>query len=100
MNKKIIEKIVCARPTDFLDVNNLISISQYGFRKKHYTLHPLIHFQNFVPLLLTKKNTQLLYSVISGKLRHRGSQNFINLPVTKKNGSARSRVALVPGLPH
>ena len=68
MNKKVIEKIVCARPTDFLDVNNLISISQYGFRKKHYTLHPLIHFQNFVPLLLTKKNTQLLYSVISGKL--------------------------------
>ena len=65
---KIIEKIVCARLTDFLDVNNLISNSQYGFRKKHSTLHPLIHFQNFVSTALDKKNTQLPYSVISGKL--------------------------------
>ena len=52
---KIIEKIVCARLTDFLDVNNLISNSQYGFRKKHSTLHPLIHFQNFVSTALDKK---------------------------------------------
>ena len=51
---KIIEKIVCSRLTCFLDVNNLISSSQFGFRKKHSTLHPLIHFQNFVSSALDK----------------------------------------------
>ena len=52
---KIIEKIVCTRLTCFLDVNNLISNSQYGFRKKHSTLHPLIHFQNFISSALDRK---------------------------------------------
>ena len=51
---KIIEKIVCTRLTCFLDVNKLISSSQFGFRKKHSTLHPLIHFQNFVSSALDK----------------------------------------------
>ena len=52
---KILEKIVCIRFTEFLDVNNLISPSQYGFRKKHSTLHPLVHFLNFVSTSLDKK---------------------------------------------
>ena len=52
---KIIEKIVCSRLTSFLDTNNLITNSQYGFRKKHSTLHPLIHFQNFISTALDKK---------------------------------------------
>ena len=52
---KILEKIVCIRLTEFLDVNNLISPSQYGFRKKHSTLHPLVHFLNFVSTSLDKK---------------------------------------------
>ena len=51
---KIIEKIVCTRLTCFLDVNNLITKSQFGFRKKHSTLHPLIHFQNFVSSALDR----------------------------------------------
>ena len=51
---KIIQKIVCSRLICFLDVNNLISSSQFGFRKKHSTLHPLIHFQNFVSSALDK----------------------------------------------
>ena len=52
---KILEKIVCIRLTEFFDVNNLISPSQYGFRKKHSTLHPLVHFLNFVSTSLDKK---------------------------------------------
>ena len=52
---KIIEKIICTRFTDFLDTNNLISSSQYGFRKKHSTTHPLLHFINHVSTALDKK---------------------------------------------
>jgi Reverse transcriptase (RNA-dependent DNA polymerase) len=43
---KIMEKIICNRLTNFLDSNNLISDSQYGFRKGHSTLHPMLHFMN------------------------------------------------------
>ena len=52
---KIIEKIVCTRLTDFLDSNNLISDFQFGFRKKHSTIHPLVHFLNSVSSALDKK---------------------------------------------
>ena len=52
---KILEKIVCARLTNFLDTNNLITSSQFGFRKNHSTVHPLVHFLNFVSTSLDKK---------------------------------------------
>ena len=52
---KLIEKIVCNRLTSFLDVNQLISNSQFGFRKNHSTLHPLVHFLNYVAKALDKK---------------------------------------------
>ena len=52
---KLIEKIVCNRLTSFLDVNHLISNSQFGFRKNHSTLHPLVHFLNYVAKALDKK---------------------------------------------
>jgi hypothetical protein len=52
---KIFEKIVGDRLTSFLEENNLISNAQYGFRKKHSTLHPLVHFLNFVSNALDKK---------------------------------------------
>ena len=52
---KVIEKIVCNRLTLFLDSNNLITNAQYGFRKNHSTLHPLVHFANFVSTALDKK---------------------------------------------
>ena len=52
---KVIEKIVCNRLTLFLDSNNLITNAQYGFRKNHSTLHPLVHFANFVSSALDKK---------------------------------------------
>ena len=52
---KILEKIVSNRLTSFLDSNNLITNCQYGFRKKHSTTHPLIHFLNHVSTSLDKK---------------------------------------------
>jgi hypothetical protein len=45
---KILEKIVANRLTNFLETNNLLSNSQFGFRKNHSTLHPLVHFLNFI----------------------------------------------------
>jgi Reverse transcriptase (RNA-dependent DNA polymerase) len=52
---KIMEKIICNRLTFFLDSNNLISDSQYGFRKGHSTLHPMLHFMNKITNSLEKR---------------------------------------------
>ena len=53
---KILEKVICTRLMTFLDVNNLLSDSQFGFRKKHSTTHPLVHFMNFVSNAFNKKH--------------------------------------------
>jgi Reverse transcriptase (RNA-dependent DNA polymerase) len=45
---KILEKIVHNRLSSFLNINNLLSDSQYGFRKEHSTIHPLSKFLNFI----------------------------------------------------
>jgi hypothetical protein len=56
---KILEKIVASRFTDFLETNNLLSPSQFGFRKNHSTLHPLVHFLNFVSNSINKREHAL-----------------------------------------
>ena len=43
---KILEKIICNRLVSFLEDNNLINLNQFGFRKKHSTIHPIIHLLN------------------------------------------------------
>jgi len=45
---KIIEKVMCNRLTHYLESNNLLCMEQFGFRKSHSTLHPLLHFLNNV----------------------------------------------------
>jgi Reverse transcriptase (RNA-dependent DNA polymerase) len=45
---KILEIIVHTRLSIFLENNNLISTSQYGFRKAHSTIHPLVKFLNYI----------------------------------------------------
>jgi hypothetical protein len=52
---KIYEKIVGNRLSDFLEENKLLSNFQFGFRKKHSTIHPLIHFMNFTSRALNEK---------------------------------------------
>jgi hypothetical protein len=39
---------LATRLTNYLELNGLLSSSQFGFRKNHSTLHPLIHFMNFI----------------------------------------------------
>jgi hypothetical protein len=45
---KIMEKLVCSSLTGHLENNNLLYIHQYGFRKNHSTVHPMLHFLNQV----------------------------------------------------
>ena len=52
---KIIEKIMCLRLTSFLDTHSCLSNSQFGFRKNHSTVHPMVRFNNFISDSLNKK---------------------------------------------
>jgi len=56
---KILERIVCNRLSTFLDVNNLLSNCQFGFRKDHSTVHPLSQFVNFIAEKLNNKEHAL-----------------------------------------
>jgi hypothetical protein len=56
---KILEKVVGQRLTSFLESNNILSPSQYGFRKNHSTLHPMVHLMNFASESLNKKETAI-----------------------------------------
>ena len=40
---KILEKIVCNRLLHFLETKYILYKHQYGFRKNHNTIHPIIH---------------------------------------------------------
>ncbi len=51
--------IVGRRLVSFLESNGIISTSQFGFRKNHSTLHPMIHLMNFVTEALNKKETAI-----------------------------------------
>ncbi len=59
---KILEKIVAIRLIKFLDVHKILSDHQFGFRKAHSTLHPLVHFINKITSNLTaKKHTLAIF---------------------------------------
>jgi len=52
---KILEKVVSNRLIEFLDEQKIISESQFGFRKGHSTIHPLMLFMNNLTAALNKK---------------------------------------------
>ena len=52
---KILEKIVAIRLLTYLDNNKILSKWQFGFRSKHSTSHPMVHFLNNVTENLNKK---------------------------------------------
>ena len=45
---KIIEKVVCIRLYSYLESNNILSGAQFGFRQGHSTVHPMVHFLNYI----------------------------------------------------
>jgi hypothetical protein len=56
---KILEKAMCNRLTTFLESNKLISKHQFGFRKKHSTVHPILHLLNEVSEASSRKKFTL-----------------------------------------
>jgi hypothetical protein len=56
---KILEKLIANRLSNFLEENKMICPMQFGFRKEHSTVHPLIHFLNN----LTYANNKKLFTV-------------------------------------
>ena len=45
--KKIIEKLMYKRLSNFLDINNVIYLLQFGFRPKYSTNHALINLTDY-----------------------------------------------------
>ena len=43
---KIFEKVMFSKIMKFLDQNDILYNHQYGFRAKHSTIHPVLHFLN------------------------------------------------------
>jgi hypothetical protein len=56
---KILEKVMCNRLTNYLESNKLISKYQFGFRKKHSTVHPILHLLNEVSEASSRKKYTL-----------------------------------------
>jgi Reverse transcriptase (RNA-dependent DNA polymerase) len=52
---KIFEEVVHNRLMTFLNINNILSPSQFGFRKEHATVHPLTLFTNSIANSLNNK---------------------------------------------
>jgi len=52
---KILEKIMAQRLVNFLDENHILSDSQFGFRKAHSTVHPMILVDNFIVEAFNRK---------------------------------------------
>ena len=53
---KVLEKIVSVRLSVFLENNNILSDSQFGFRTAHSTVHPMVKLLNTVSKALNKKH--------------------------------------------
>lgn len=45
---KILERVIKEKLLDFLDENNILPPQQFGFRREHNTIHPLVRIQQFV----------------------------------------------------
>ena len=52
---KILEKVVAIKLTSFVENNNLISPQQFGFRKNHSTVHPMMLLLNKITKSLNEK---------------------------------------------
>ena len=60
---KLLEKLVHKKLYSFLTAENLLYKHQYGFRQKHSTIHPLIHFLNFCSNAQDKNISEVTLSI-------------------------------------
>ncbi len=57
---KILEKIVANKLVFFLESNNLLSQNQFGFRKEHSTVHPMMLLLNYLTKALNAKKHSIV----------------------------------------
>ena len=55
---KILEKVMYTKVIQYLNKNNILYSHQYGFRSKHNTIHPIIHFLDHCAKANSSKTTQ------------------------------------------
>ena len=57
---KVMEKMVCKRLTHYLETNNLLSKSQYGFRSKRSTIDPILSIEHEIRAGLINKQVTIV----------------------------------------
>jgi hypothetical protein len=77
---KILEKIVAGRLHKYLNINNLISSNQFGFRAKHSTVHPMFKLLNSAANAI---NSKKIFLVIFCDLRKAFDTCDINILLKK-----------------
>ena len=121
---KLLEKIVAKQLVRFLHVNDIIYKHQYGFRAKHNTSHPVLHFSDQIYNSLNQKPSAKTlaifidlkkafdtvdHNILIEKLEHYGVRNssnnwFHNYLLDREqfvsiNGTASETAKIVCGVP-
>ena len=60
---KLLEKIMYDKVISFLTSNEVLYQHQYGFRSKHSTIHPIMHFLNHCASSANKQNSEYTLAV-------------------------------------
>ena len=60
---KLLEKIMYNRLLSFINKHNILYKHQYGFRKNHTTIHPLIHFLSHIANVNNKSKPELTMGI-------------------------------------